>query len=221
MIGMEQAALSIAEYAGNVIPGLLQTREYARAAVAAGEIDMPEEKIREVVEVRTRRQQVLARQQPPELWVVIDEAALARVAGGPVVMRNQLEHLLSTANEPGITVQIVGFEYGLYPKGGDHFILLNLRDDLPDVLYSESMTTRYDTTDAGKLRSARQLWDVLRALALSPKESKGRIQQYIDGLRRAGEGTLAVAGDSTDSGHQAVTGVTKRPTGSTDAIQRA
>ena len=86
-----------------------------------------------------RRQQILARQPPPELWVVIDEAALARVAGGQAVMRNQLEHLLSKANEPGITVQIIGFEYGLYPGGGNHFILLRMGDDLPDVLYTESL----------------------------------------------------------------------------------
>ena len=179
MIGMEQAALSIAEYAGNVIPGLLQTRDYAQAAVAAGAINVPHQKTREIAEVRMRRQQILARQPPPELWVVIDEAALARVAGGQAVMRNQLEHLLLKANEPGITVQIIGFEYGLYPGGGNHFILLRMGDGLPDVLYTESLQERDDTTDAGKLRSAGNLWDNLRAVALSPRASAERTQDYI------------------------------------------
>jgi transcriptional regulator with XRE-family HTH domain len=182
MIGMEQAALSIAEYAGNVVPGLLQTRDYARAAVLTGVIDEPEQKIRDAVEVRMRRQHILARAQPPDLWVAIDEAVLARVAGGPNVMRDQLEHLKAQANAPGITVQIIGFEYGHYPAGGNHFILLHMGNDLPDVLYTESLRMHSDTTNATQLLSARKLWDDLRALALSPRDSVQRIQQYIDRL---------------------------------------
>ena len=84
------------------------------------------------------------------------------------------------ANEPGITVQIIGFEYGLYPGGGNHFILLRMGDGLPDVLYTESLQERDDTTDAGKLRSAGNLWDNLRAVALSPRSLlQNRTQDYI------------------------------------------
>ncbi len=182
MIGMEQTALSIAEYAGNVIPGLLQTRDYAEAAVTTGGLDVPRQKIDAVTAVRMRRQQILARREPPELWVVIDEAVLARVAGGPEVMRVQLEHLQAKASEPGTTVQIIGFEYGLYPAGGNHFILLRMSDDLPDVLYTESLHKHTDTSDPDELRTARKLWDDLRALALSPRASIERVQLYIDRL---------------------------------------
>ena len=182
MIGMEQAALSIAEYAGNVIPGLLQTREYAEAAVTTGGLDVPRQKVDDVAAVRMRRQQILTRDRPTHLWVVIDEAVLARVAGGPDVMRAQLEHVQARASEPGITVQIIGFEYGLYPAGGNHFILLRMSDDLPDVLYTESLNKHTDTTDPEELRTARKLWDDLRALALSPRASIERVQMYIDRL---------------------------------------
>jgi hypothetical protein len=183
MIGMEQAALSISEYCGGVIPGLLQTPDYARAAATAGEMDVPRHKLDHAVQVRMRRQRVLTRERPPELWVVIEEAALARVAGGPAVMRAQLEHLHTKATEPGITVQVIGFEYGLYPgAGGNHFILLNMGDDLPDVLYSESLQEKSDTTDRSKVDAARKLWDTMRALALSPRDSAERIKQYIDQL---------------------------------------
>jgi transcriptional regulator with XRE-family HTH domain len=181
MIGMEQAALSIGEYAGSVIPGLLQTPDYARASFAAALIDVPRQTADDVVAVRTRRQQVLARAHPPQLWVVIDEAALARVAGGAAVMRRQLQHLYTKANEPAITVQVIGFEYGIYPSGGNHFILLHM-EDLPDVLYTESLEKQSDTTDPDHLRAARKLWDALRALALSPRDSAERIKQYIDQL---------------------------------------
>jgi transcriptional regulator with XRE-family HTH domain len=183
MIGMEQAAVSIGEYAGSVIPGLLQIPDYARAATAAGAIDVPEQKIIEVVRVRVRRQQILARERRPELWTVIDESVLARVAGGASVMRSQLEHLHAKAKEPGITVQVIGFEYGLYPgAGGNHFLLLQMGDDLPDVLYEESLQKNSDTTDRGRLQVARKLWDTMRALALSPRDSAERIKQYIDRL---------------------------------------
>lgn len=183
MIGMEQAAVSISEYAGGVIPGLLQTPDYTRAAaaVAPGAIDVPQQRITDAVEVRLRRQQVLVRERPPELWVVIDEAVLARRGGGAAIMRRQLEHLHTAANEPGVTVQVVGFEYGLYP-GGNHFIILQMGDDLPDVLYTESLQKPADTADTDELQAARRLWDVLRAIALSPRDSATLIRQYIDRL---------------------------------------
>jgi hypothetical protein len=113
------------------------------------------------------RQQILNRATPPELWVVIDEAVLARVGGGAAVMRNQLEHLHTKAQEPGITVQVVGFEYGLY-AGGYHFILLQMGEDLPDVLYNESLQEPDDTSDPGPLRAARKLWDSLRGSGPEP-----------------------------------------------------
>ena len=180
MIGMEQAARSISEYAGGVVPGLLQTADYARAAVADSALDVPEQKIAEVVEVRLRRQHVVNRERPPDLWVVIEEAALARVGGGAAVMRHQLEHLKTMSDRPGITVQVIGFEYGLYPgAGGNDFILLEMGDDLPDVLYEESLQKHVDTTDRGELLAYRKLWDKMRSLALSPRDSAERIQQYI------------------------------------------
>jgi transcriptional regulator with XRE-family HTH domain len=179
LIGMEQAALSIGEYASVVIPGLLQTPAYARAAVAAGAFDMPQQKIPDVVATRMRRQQVLTRKQPPELWAVIDESVLARAGGGAEVMRSQLEHLYARANEPNITVQVIGFNYGLYP-GGYHFIILQMSDGLPDVLYNDSVEEPDDTSDAAALQAAKRRWDRLRALALSPRDSADLILRYID-----------------------------------------
>ncbi|OLT14229.1 hypothetical protein BJF78_19715 [Pseudonocardia sp. CNS-139] len=115
LIGMEQAAHAINEYCGSVIPGLLQTREYAEAAGAAGALDVPRSRVDLAIEVRMRRQQVLDRDSPPLLWVVLDESALARVAGGRAAMRTQLEHLLAAADRPGVTIQVIGFEYGVHP----------------------------------------------------------------------------------------------------------
>ena len=182
MIGMEQAALSIDEYAGVVMPGLLQTPEYARAAAAVtwGAVDVPQKRIAQAVEVRLRRQQILARDQPPGLWVVIDEAVLARV-GDRTVMRGQLEHLLAQARQPNIVIQVIGFEYGLYP-GGIHFVILRMVGEVPDVLYTESLQEPEDTADLEAVQAARRRWDILRAVALSPEDSMQRIQRYLSRL---------------------------------------
>ena len=82
LIGMEQAAESINEYTSSVIPGLLQTRDYAQAMIRASELDIRPDRVEQAVAVRMRRQQVLTRERAPQLWVVIDEAVLARVTGG-------------------------------------------------------------------------------------------------------------------------------------------
>jgi hypothetical protein len=182
MIGMEQAALSISEYAGIVMPGLLQTPEYARAVASLAPADVSPQRIADAVEVRVRRQQILSRQVPPSVWVVIDEAVLARVGGDRGVMRRQLEHLSTKAAEPDITVQVVGFDYGLY-AADRHFIILQMAGDLPDVLYEESLQRPTDTADPEAVAVARKRWDLLRAVALSPRESMNRILQYLDRLR--------------------------------------
>ena len=181
LIGMEQAALSIAEYASSVIPGMLQTRDYAVAVAsgARGVLDVDQQRLIDAVEVRMRRQRVFDRTRPPELWTVIDEAALARAQGNAEVMRGQLEHLHARATEPGITVQVIGFEYGPYPSG-DHFILLHMGGLLSEVLYTDSLHKPTLTTDVQELRGARRLWDGLRALSLSPRDSAERIKEYLD-----------------------------------------
>lgn len=182
MIGMEQAARSISEFAGVVMPGLLQTPDYARAVADLAPPDVGTQRIDDAVDVRSRRREVLTRQAHPQLWVVIDEAVLARVGGSRAVMRGQLEHLAAKSDEPDITVQVVGFDYGLYSTDS-HFIILDMPDGLPDVLYQESLQRATDTTDPVEVAMARKRWDLLRAVALSPRESAERILQYLDRLR--------------------------------------
>jgi hypothetical protein len=180
LIGMEQAADTINEYCHSVIPGLLQTRDYARAAAAGSAPDLSPEQIKMAVDVRMRRQQVLKREQAPRLSVVIDEAALARTTGGPAVMREQLEHLISATVRPGITVQIIDFEYGTHP-GDSHFILVRTGGVLPNLVYLEALG-RADSTSDSDIARYRRVWEHLTALALSPRESRDRIERYVKRL---------------------------------------
>jgi hypothetical protein len=114
----------------------------------------------------------------------MDEAALARVTGGSVVMHDQLTHLLEAAQRPNITLQVVGFEYGMHPGIETNFILLTMGNVLPDVVYTEGVPEPTDSSLPGDLRQYRRIWDALRAIALSPRDSLQRIRQYVDRFSR-------------------------------------
>ena len=191
LIGMEQAAELITEYGSGAVPGLLQTREYATAMASASSLDLPKDQIELGVDVRMRRQRILDRGKPPRLWVVVDEAVLARVTGGRRIMRDQLNHLVAAASRPGITVQVINFEYGTHPGVNSHFIRVETGGDLPDLVYVEGLRGRTETTTEAELQRYRNVWDTLRAIALSPRESHDLILDYAERLspdpRQGGE----------------------------------
>jgi transcriptional regulator with XRE-family HTH domain len=182
-IGMEQVAQTISEYHINVIPGLLQTRDYALVAASVAypgaSPEVRTDVIERSVEVRLRRQEILERQNPPTLTVVIDEAVLARCPLDPKIRRGQLEHLRAAANRPNVVVQIIAFDYGLYTGPNSNFILLGLGDGLSDVFYAEGLRGGYASSDASVLGRNGRIWTDLRAKALDDIRSKGCIDRYI------------------------------------------
>src|SRR5579859_1982392 len=109
-VGLEAAATQIRTYEVQFVPGLLQTREYARAVVMLGHWQAPEKEIEHRVDLRMDRQRILHRPEPPQVWVVIDESALRRPVGGTEVMRAQLEALIVAAKLPNVRVQVVPFD---------------------------------------------------------------------------------------------------------------
>lgn len=145
-VGLEEAATLIRGYEPHWIPGLLQTADYARAAVHVGFPDATSEEAGRRVELRLARQQILTRPEPPRLWVVIDETALRRPAPtlGPAVMGAQLDRLIDAAERPAITVQVLPFAAGLHPAMHGLFYLLRFPDaEMPDIVYGEHMTSAF------------------------------------------------------------------------------
>ncbi|GII81142.1 transcriptional regulator [Sphaerisporangium rufum] len=141
-VGLEEAAIRIRTYEVQFVPGLLQTPDYARAVVRLGHPDGPQEEIERRVELRTARQRVLARSNPPHLWAVVDEAALRRPLGGRETMRAQIEHLLRAVENPAITLQVMPFSAGGHAAAGGPFSILRFAEpDLPDVVYLEQLTS--------------------------------------------------------------------------------
>ena len=145
-IGLEEAATLIRGYDPHSIPGLLQTPDYARASVRTGFPDASDDEAGRRVDLRLARQHILARPDPPRLWLIIDETALRRPAAttGPVVMRAQLDTLIQAASRPGITIQVLPFTAGLHPAMYGPFRIFRFEaHQQPDIVYSESMTSAH------------------------------------------------------------------------------
>jgi transcriptional regulator with XRE-family HTH domain len=141
-VGLEEAAARIRTYEVQFVPGLLQTKEYARAVVTAGSAGVGSEEIARRVDLRLERQRMFDRSDGPIFWAVIDEAALRRPIGGSEVMRAQLEHLIDLMRQPNITIQVMPFSFGGHSAEGGAFSVLRFPDrDLPDVVYVEQLAS--------------------------------------------------------------------------------
>jgi hypothetical protein len=141
-LGLEAAAAMIRTYEVQFVPGLLQTRNYARAVVLLGHRGASGEEIERRVSLRMARQQLLGRDNPPQLWAVVDEAALRRPIGGREVMRAQIEALIAAAKLPNVRLQVIPFLAGGHAAAGGAFSILRFPDrDLPDVVYIEQLTS--------------------------------------------------------------------------------
>ncbi len=141
-LGLESAASLIRTYELQFVPGLLQTAEYARAVITLGHPGISEEELERRIEVRRLRQANLSRPDGPQLWVVIDEAALRRPIGGPAVMRAQIDALVKAASMPNVQLQVIPFLSGGHAATGGPFTILRFAErELPDVVYLEQLTT--------------------------------------------------------------------------------
>ncbi|MEW2144679.1 helix-turn-helix transcriptional regulator [Micromonospora vinacea] len=141
-LGLEAAAALIRSYEVQFVPGLLQTREYARAVVLLGHGTAGPGEIDRRVALRMQRQQLLQRSNPPQLWAVVDEAALRRPIGGAEVMRGQLTALIEATKSPHIRLQVIPFAAGGHAAAGGAFTILRFGDqELPDIVYIEQLTS--------------------------------------------------------------------------------
>jgi hypothetical protein len=142
-LGLEATATLIRTYEVQFVPGLLQTEEYARAVVPLGPGAAHQDQIARRVRLRLERQQLLTRPQPPKLWAVVDEAALRRPVGGPRVMRDQLEALITIVTKmPNVRLQVLPLAAGGHAAAGGSFTILRFpQRELPDVVYLEQLTS--------------------------------------------------------------------------------
>nr|WP_142060547.1 helix-turn-helix transcriptional regulator [Pseudonocardia kunmingensis] len=141
-LGLEQAASVIRTYQVQFVPGLLQCEEYARSVIMVGHQAGAADEIDRRVQLRMTRQKMLTEPGAPQLWAVIDEAALRRPFGAPHIMRAQLDHLLEMSALPNVTVQVLPFRLGSHAAAGGAFTILRFAEsDLPDIVYLEQLNS--------------------------------------------------------------------------------
>ncbi|SEG95456.1 hypothetical protein SAMN02982929_06198 [Saccharopolyspora kobensis] len=135
LIDAEQRAVSITDVTLNVVPGLLQTRAYTRTVMEASGV--PEDRIDDHVSIRQVRQGILTKRNPVALRCFIDETALTRPIGGAKVMADQLRQLISTSEEPNITVRVIPLSVGAHAGLSGTFVLFEFGKPRP-VVYLEA-----------------------------------------------------------------------------------
>ncbi|WP_244420233.1 helix-turn-helix domain-containing protein [Streptomyces hygroscopicus] len=179
-----ERAVVIRQFAASVVPGLLQTEDYARAVLSVGRTLKSPEQLDERLASRLRRQKRLRRPDAPELWVVLDEAVLMRPVGGPLVMRNQLARLLETGDNPRITLQIMPFSSGGHGGVEGSLTVLSMPDG-SDCAYSESAEHGRLIDEPEEVKSFAATYDQVRALSLPPNMSLDMIRSVMEGTHGA------------------------------------
>ena len=176
-LGLEEAATGIREFASQFVPGLLQTEDYARAVFGI-RIDALPEELAGRVAVRMKRQKLLTREDPPRLWVIVDEVALSRPVGGRQVMRRQLERLLELQELAHVTIQVVPFSVGAHVGMNGPILLLDFETE-PPVLFLDSHTGVLSTAEPTEVRRFELMWEHLRAQTSGPDEGVELIREKM------------------------------------------
>ncbi|MFI7323697.1 Scr1 family TA system antitoxin-like transcriptional regulator [Streptomyces rubiginosohelvolus] len=172
---MEAKAAYISTYQAQLVYGLLQTEEYARALLRVGH----PRRVDEMVAARLERQRILKRENPPALWVVLSEAALLQEVGGHAVMRNQLARLLEFQDDPWVQIQVMPFTAGEHTAMMGSFTLLRFDDD-PDLFYVESYDQGHMTANPSVIKERSVGYARLQASALSPEDSATLITRVME-----------------------------------------
>jgi transcriptional regulator with XRE-family HTH domain len=139
-LGMESDAAHLRIFYEELVPGILQTEAYARALMATS-VTVAQADIDRLVDSRLARRAVLSKEDPPEVEIVLGEAALRRQVGGAAVLREQLEHLRAVARQPHITLQVLPFTSGEHAALGTSFILMQVNEIDAEYVYMEDLTS--------------------------------------------------------------------------------
>jgi hypothetical protein len=162
-----------------VVPGLLQTRQYALAVITASDLDAHPEQIEHWVEFRMARQRALAPETGPSVEIVLDEAVLHRTIGGIQVMRAQLEHLAEAITRRNATIRILPFSAGAHASPEGPFTIFDMPEPYPDVAYAETRGGAVYMEAEGAEGFVRA-YDSIRNAALTPDASATVIRDAVD-----------------------------------------
>ncbi|HEY9392132.1 MAG TPA: helix-turn-helix transcriptional regulator [Mycobacteriales bacterium] len=178
-IGLETDAAMIRTFEAQVVPGLLQTADYARATILSTAAPDPVDRVEQRVCLRIERQALLDADDPPHLRVVLDEAALRRPIGGPKVMGAQIEHLVVMAARPNIQIQVLPTAAGIHAGMDGSFVLLDFSPPPAHypgaaedrLVYIDTLLSAIYLEEPGEVAAYAAVFEQLRAEALPPEDS--------------------------------------------------
>ncbi|WP_410535227.1 helix-turn-helix domain-containing protein [Streptomyces sp. KL2] len=179
-VSLESSARVIRAYEPHVVPGLLQTEEYARHILRKGAIGRTVKgEAERHVALRMERQHLLTRADAPHLWVLVEETALRRPVGPPRVMRAQVDRLLEEAERPNVTLQITEFSSGFHPGTYGPFVLFRFGlPELPDMVYVEYLTGAVYLDERTEVASHLELLDRMSAQAATARRTKEILRDF-------------------------------------------
>jgi transcriptional regulator with XRE-family HTH domain len=167
---MESEAAKIHDWEPRIIPGLLQTPEYARGVMRAARPFDKDDSIELDVSVRSDRQNIFTRDNPPMTWFVIDESVFYRPFGGKTIMRDQLMRLEKLADQPNIIIQVMRLAATGHPGTEGPLRIIEFTDS-PAIWYTEGWYSGRMTEAKNEVASAKTYFDLIRASALPPDRS--------------------------------------------------
>ncbi len=184
-IALEADATVISDYGLNVMPGLLQTPEYARATVRAVAPYYAPDVVEQRVIGRVARQQILAADNAPQFEAVIDESVLHRVVESPAVMAAQLSRLLEVSELPNVGLRVIPYDAGALPAVNNKFIVLHF-SAIPNVVFVEGLTADQYLDNPQDVDVYVRAFSALRNLAATPDETREIIDRKIAAFRSRG-----------------------------------
>ncbi len=180
-IGLETDASYIKTWEATIVPGLLQTPEYARAVMLANPAMISPDKLENFISIRHERQARLEQDTTVRLDAVIWEAALITTVGSDEVQRGQLDRLLELMDRPNISVQVLPLEAGDKASMSGSFVMFSFgRDRSVSTVFVENLTSSQYLERDQELRGYTLVFDALRSAALSPAASAARIRQRLE-----------------------------------------
>ncbi|MFC9651633.1 MULTISPECIES: DUF5753 domain-containing protein [unclassified Streptomyces] len=178
VVSKEVEAERIQVFTSSLIPGLLQTEEYARELFRTSLPGASEGRVNDLVAIRMRRKAIFDRAEPLLYWAILDEAALRRPMKSATLMSRQLNHLLKAAERVHSTIQVLPFSEGAHPMLGGCLTLLTLHDG-GMMAFVESFKTGETVELPKRIIELTQCFDVARSLALPEDKSLNLIRRYL------------------------------------------
>ncbi|MEV1012085.1 helix-turn-helix transcriptional regulator [Streptomyces sp. NPDC049881] len=186
-LDLEDDAVRILAFQPSLVPGLLQTAEYAEAVIRSAERSASEDEIAKWISMRMTRQEILTRDSPPQLVCVIDEAVLHRQIGSPAILAGQLHRLREINSPPELSIQVVPFGQGWYAGLDGGFSIYSYPDPLHlDVVTADYLDGTLYLEEDASVERYRRAFDQVRASALSSQQSMSLIARLARDQEKQG-----------------------------------